>query len=73
MILEEAMTLDETIQAMTDILANEYDRYDGGGWYLATETEVTYALEYLQKYRDLLNKPQTEKLIDVLREVRGEK
>ena len=31
------------------------------------------ALHYLREYRDLLNRPRSERLIDVLREVRGEK
>ena len=30
------------------------------------------ALHYLKEYRDLLNKPRSERLIEVLREVRGE-
>lgn len=67
------MTLEETIEAMTDILSDEYGRYDGGGWYLATESEVSYAVEYLKQYRDLLQKPRSERLVDTLREVRGEK
>lgn len=66
------MTIEETIEALTDILSDEYDRYDGGGWYLATESEVSYAVEYLKQYRDLLQKLRSERLIEVLREVRGE-
>lgn len=31
------------------------------------------ALYYLKEYRDLLNKPRSERLCDILREVRGEK
>ena len=67
------MTLEETIEAMTDILSDEYGRYDGGGWYLATEKEIENAIGYLKEYRDLMNKSRSERLIDVLREVRGEK
>lgn len=29
--------------------------------------------DYLKEYRDLLNKPRSERLCDILREVRGEK
>ena len=66
-------SLDESIQALTDILSDEYGRYDGGGWYLATEEEIRNAIGYLEQYRDLLNKSRSERLIDILREVRGEK
>lgn len=31
------------------------------------------SLHYLKEYRELLNKPRSQRLIDVLREVRGEK
>ena len=29
--------------------------------------------DYLKEYRDLLNKSRSERLVDILREVRGEK
>lgn len=64
----ERDTLDGVISAMEKVDAK---------WH-CTVNQMNYAdfrdaLHYLQEYRDLLNRTRSERLIDILREVRGEK
>jgi len=35
--------------------------------------DLAYAVRYLREYKTLLEKPRSERLMDILREVRGEK
>ena len=60
-------SIDEVIEEL------KYSGYEGGGWMLVSESTLEEVIAYLERYRDLSNRPRSERLMDVLREVRGEK